>query len=532
MNRIERLFAAWCVGVLFVTTLAGCGSETAAPEVQAKKQPDEAADCRQARPVAAKVDPQAPWPMFGGTPSRNMVNLTDKNIPVTWSAEEGKLKNIKWIAELGNHCYAGPVVADGKVFVGTNNSVPNKKDKDHKAVLMAFSEQDGKFLWKLEHQSPDDGLFDEGRPSGLCSTPVVEGKRLYYVTPGCEVICASTDGKIDWTLNMYKDLKVVPFHLSNCSPLIVGDLVMLITGNGTDSEGKVTSPKAPSFLAINKKTGKVAWQSSLPGERIIEGQWSNPTLAVVNGKQQVIFAGGDCVLYSLEPQTGEVIWKCDCNPTRKNKGAREIDNYIISTPVVAAGKLYVGLGVYPTNAMTPRSSYFLCLDVAKKGDVSPKTLDAKAAANKDSALVWAVGGLIDPPPPRGRQANFSNTIATAAVYDGLVYITEETGILHCFDANTGKRYWEHDFKDATWASPYYVDGNIYIGTNGGDVVIFQHGKECKYYVDGQPVAASKENYKKLPSATLEDHDTGTAVVANGVLYFVTKSKLTAISNGK
>ena len=43
------------------------------------------------------------WPMLGGTPSRNMVNLVDKNTPITWSVEEGKQKNIKWQVQLGDH---------------------------------------------------------------------------------------------------------------------------------------------------------------------------------------------------------------------------------------------------------------------------------------------------------------------------------------------------------------------------------------------------------------------------------------------
>jgi outer membrane protein assembly factor BamB len=521
MNRKQRLFAAGFFALFVAATIAGCfsGSSEPAPE----KKPENV--------VAGKIEPNAPWPMFGGTPSRNMANTIDKNIPTTWSVEEKT--NIKWVAEVGSHSYGGPVVADGKVFVGTNNAKTKKEDKTWKAVLMAFDEANGKLLWKIAHEIPDH-VFDDARDSGLCSTPAVEGKRLYYVTPGSEVVCAGTDGKVVWSLDMHKELKVEPHHLSNCSPLIVGDLVMVITGNGTDAAGKVTAPDAPSFLAVNKKTGTVAWKSNLPGNRIIEGQWSNPTLAVVNGKQQVLFAGGDCFIYSLEPETGKLIWKCNCNPIREKPGARVLDPYIISTPVVVGDRVYVGLGVYPTNGAAPRASYFLCLDISKTGDVSPKSLNTKDAANKDSALVWAVGGLIDPPPPQGRQAELGNCFATAAVHDGLVYVVEEVGYLHCFDAKTGKRYWEHDFKDSVWSSPYYVDGKIYVGTQGGNVVAFEHGKECKYYVDGKPLAASRENYKKLSNADLNvaDHDVSTAVVANGVLYFATKTKLIAIANGK
>src|SRR6185437_12848151 len=105
--------------------------------------------------------------------------------------------------------------------------------------------------------------------------------------------------------------------------------------NGVDEEGKVTSPKAPSFIALHKDTGKLAWQSALPGDRIVEGQWSNPSVAVVNGKTQVIFPGGDTFLYGLDPADGKMIWKCDCNPQRKKKvEGGEINPYIISTPVI------------------------------------------------------------------------------------------------------------------------------------------------------------------------------------------------------
>src|SRR3712207_3683451 len=61
------------------------------------------------------------WPMFGGTPRRNLVNLAEKNIPDDWSFKEGKEKNFKWAAQLGTLAYGGPVVSGGKIFVGTNN---------------------------------------------------------------------------------------------------------------------------------------------------------------------------------------------------------------------------------------------------------------------------------------------------------------------------------------------------------------------------------------------------------------------------
>ena len=55
------------------------------------------------------------------------------------------------------------------------------------------------------------------------------------------------------------------------------------------------------------------------------------------------------------------------------------------------------------------------------------------------------------------------TISTPCVHDGLVYIPELAGYMHCLDAKSGQRYWEHDFKATVWGSAYYVDGKVYVG---------------------------------------------------------------------
>src|SRR5262249_13206059 len=159
---------------------------------------------------------------------------------------------------------------------------------------------------------------------------------------------------------------------------------------------------------------------------IIEGQWANPAYADVNGKPQVIFPGGDGYLYGLEPKSGDMIWKFRCSP-KPGKNDRGIRPYFVATPVVHGNKVYVGVGAYPEHPSPPRSGHFWCVDATKKGDVSPKDekFDPKAAVNKDSALVWYYGGLIQPKPAKGPPERFGPTISTAAVHDGLVYAADE-----------------------------------------------------------------------------------------------------------
>jgi outer membrane protein assembly factor BamB len=465
------------------------------------------------------------WPMLGGNPTRNAVNTADKNPPTDWKVarELKNAKNLKWVAQVGTRAYGGPVIAGGKVFVGTNNGKPRDPAvKGPKGIVMCFRESDGQFLWQAVHDMPPKNIVASALNFGLCSTPAVEGDRLYYVTPACEVICASTEnGKALWRLDMMKELKVFPCFLANCSPLIVGDLVFVVTGNGVvaEAERELPSPKAPSFLAINKKDGKVVWQDNSPGEKIIEGQYGSPSAAEVDGKTQVVFPGGDGWLYAFEATKGKPLWKFDCNPKKaeKERDGKVFRNYLVATPVIADKKVYIGVGVVPDSQIGTGIGHLWCVDMTKSGDVSPvnDNFDPKAPVNKNSALVWHFGGKVEPPPEgTGRKVRFGLTINNCVIYGGLVYAVEEAGFFYCLDAATGNLLWEHDFKTDVWGSPCCVGGKVYIGTNDGDVHIFAHGKEKKII-----------NQVEIGEAVQT-----TPVVVNGVLYIQTDMKLYAIAS--
>jgi outer membrane protein assembly factor BamB len=337
------------------------------------------------------------------------------------------------------------------------------------------------------------------------------------------MICASTAGKVLWRYDMMEKLKVHPCFVSNCSPVIGGDLVFVITGNGRDSQGELPSPKAPSFVAFNKKTGAVAWKDNKHGTDILEGQWSNPAYGVIKGKPQVVFPGGDGWLYSFEPKTGKLLWKFDCNPKDAEWGRfRTTRNYIVATPVIYDNKVYLATGLYPDHPKGNGPGHLWCVDMTKTGDVSRDlVVDARAKPvttkpNPNSAMVWHVGGAIVPKPQDGREVYMGRTISTCAVHDNLVYIAEYEGYMHCLDARTGKKYWEHDFKSGIWGSPYWVDGKVYIGNEDSDIVIFAHGKTRK--VVGQ--------------IEMGESVLSTPVSANGVLYVLAKSNLYAIPGKK
>ncbi|MSR30193.1 MAG: hypothetical protein EXR99_01685 [Gemmataceae bacterium] len=465
------------------------------------------------------------WPMFGGSVSRNQANEREKNIPGSWNVKKGAKKNVRWEADLGTVAYGGPIISQGKIYVGTNNERPrDAKVTGDRGIIMCFRESDGSFLWQLSHDKLPEPDLNDWPKQGIGSTPAAEDNKIFYVSNKAELVCAKTDGTapvIQWQLDMVKELGVYPCFLAIGSPLVSGDKVFVVTGNGVDPNKHVApAPDAPSFIAVDKKTGKVAWKSNLPGKNIMEGQWSNPVAVSKGGKTQVVFPGGDGWLYGFEQDSGKLQWKFDCNPknTEFKPGGRGTRSYIMATPVAFEGKIYSGTGNNPDDG--PGEGHFWCLDPFKTPDnpqldLSPKdnNFDPKAAVNKGSGLVWHYGGKILPKPEKGREISFGRTLSTPAIHDGLIYLAELDGYFHCLDAQTGEKQWDHDLRDGTWASPYYVDGKVFIGTDSGDIYIFKHGRK-----KAEPDKVEMEQPIKGP-----------LVAANGALYINTGTALIAIA---
>lgn len=468
------------------------------------------------------------WPMFGGTLSRNMVNEVETNLPLEVDVENNK--NVKWFVELGSQSYGNPVIVGGKIFVGTNNNSPrNEKYKGDKGVIMCFRESDGKFLWQAVHDKLESGRVNDWPEQGICSSPFVEGNRLYYVSNRCEIICADVEGMLDgrqgiddpktndptdadiiWKFDMMKELGVFPHNLAVCSPLVVGDFVFVLTGNGHDeSHENIPAPRAPSFVCVNKHTGKVVWTSSAPGTGILHGQWSNPCYAEIQGVPMVIFAGGDGWVRAFDPPTGKELWKFDCNPKAAiyKLGGKGTRNYIIATPVVYHNRVYINTGQDPEHG--DGVGHLWCIDASKRGDLSPKddNFDPKASVNKDSGLIWHLGGIDG----KGNLL-WHRSMSTCAIKDDLVYISNLPGFIACIDAKTGQKYWEYDTLSNIWGSCYVADGKIYVGTEEGDLHVFKTGKEMQH----------------LGKYDMKNSVFSTAVAANGTLYVMTKSRLYAL----
>ena len=682
--------------------------------------------------------PTSRWNQWGGSSLRNNTPV-GRNIPHEWNVggidpntgrwQRETAKNIKWVARLGSETYGNPVIVGGRVFIGTNNSraylkrYPGQIDL---GCLLALRESDGGFLWQHSSEKLATGNDHDWALQGICSTPLVEGDRLWFVTSRGEVRCLDTEGfydgqddgpvkdewgrlfdekidvaagldannasdalkalcgdagvelsgfysvrrvvkskewlvttrtndvekkiqvtldggtirlrpvddgagrarereaflnaglddgrisatlrvlcgrrgfslpdgaplsvdapgrqwsgsaKIDgqdrkfrfelaggrlsgfklitpddkheadtvWVLDMMGALGVRQHNMAACSVTGRGDVLFVCTGNGVDeSHEKIPAPDAPSFLALDKKTGKVLWADASPGKNILHGDWGSPAVAVLGGVPQAIFPGADGWLYSFHADKTaggkpELLWRFDCNPKTSQwvadgSGDRSI---IIATPVVHDGLVYIAVGEDPE--LDTRDGRVWCIDPTRRGDVSSQLAfaarDAKtplpmrrvravipekgevALANPNSAVVWHYEKAdrdLDGDGQIEYRETMYRSIGTATVKAGLLLIADLTGLVHCVDAKTGRVHWTHDLSDPVWGSPLIVDGKVYIGDTTGKVTVFRLSPE-------EELLATNE----MPGPVRS-----TPIVVNNVLYIATRMRLFAIEKDK
>lgn len=481
------------------------------------------------------------WPMWGGTPDRNMVGEAE-NIPVeihagsidpeTEKIDLSEAKNVRWAVKLGSQTYGNTVVADGRVYVGTNNESPRDPDqKGDRGVMMVFDEKTGKFLWQLIVPKLGAGKVSDWEYIGICSSPAVIGDKVWLISNRGEILCLdanglangndgpfkdeamymSTDGKtpvevkdqhadIIWKFDMREELGVFPHNVSSCSPLVVNNILYTATSNGLDwSHTNIPAPLAPSLAAVDAETGELVGEEvSGVSRNNLHASWSSASYGKLGGENRLVWGGGDGILYAFEPKPVanpdegfaelKEIWQIDANPPEYRKKDGESIKYatyagpseIIATAVIHDGHVYNVIGQDPEH-----------------GD----GVGMLSCTNAKGEHVWT-------------SKDVGRSISTPSIHDGLLYIAEYNGNLNCFDAKTGEHYWKHETFSRIWGSTLVADGKIFLPTEDGELHIFATGKEKK----------------KLGSMVFDAPIYSSPIVANNTLYVATMTHLYAIAS--
>lgn len=470
-------------------------------------------------------------PQWGERYTRNMVS-PERGLPDSFDPKTGA--NVRWTARLGSDTHSTPVIADGRIYLGTNNRVPrDPRHEGDRGVMLCLDERTGALLWQLVVPKITTSKFWDWPFMGICSPATVVDGLVYVVTNRGEVACldprgmadgnqgpfvdearhqtpdgqeavpvAATDADILWLFDMVGSLKVRQHDSAHASILALGDFLYVNTSNGVgDTHREIESPDAPSLIVLERATGRlVAVDDEGIGPRIFHCTWSSPSLLRMNGRETVVFGGGDGVVYGFEPLTaappGEVrklrkLWQYDGDPDgpksqvhRFTTNRRESPSNIKGLPVIHGGRVHVALG---GDLWWGKNQAWLKVFEPPAPGLAPRE-------------VWSYPLV-------------QHVMSSPVIHDGLVFIADTGRRLHCVDAATGAGIWTHDVKGESWATPLVADGKVYFATRRGEFLTF---------------AASREK-RLLAEVNLGAGVSATPVAANGTLYVATMTHLYAIA---
>jgi len=438
----------------------------------------------------------------------------------------GTGRNVRWAVRIGAPTYAAPVVAQGKVLVGTLNDAEwDKRRSGSRSVLLCFDEKTGEFLWQLP--LPKDyrisSMFD-AFCVGISSTPTVVGNRVFLTTGRGEVLCldinglangntgpytdeallytfgatergkvvkqgnnnvlplAKTDADIIWRYDMFGELKAKPHDTNNCDIIYYDGLLVVNTGNAPDhTHVHVPNPEAPSLIIMDAERGiPLARDHFGIGSNISHGQWCSPAFGKVDGKAMIFYGGGNGVLYAVEAPSREsllkqyeangrrlvslkTVWQFQGDPRAHQSGGR--------VPPFVMGVGSASYTSLPPPALDDKGRIFMLFGHDAWNGAKPLRSWLACIDAKTGKLIWGTGNI-----DRG-------AVAPIAMENGRVYIGDRRGIFYCFDAATGKEHWKLQLRGDIWARPLIADGKIYIGTSNRRFYVLKAGLQPQILAD-------------------------------------------------
>ncbi len=348
------------------------------------------------------------WPQWGG-PQRDLI-WREKGIVKTFPTTE--LLPRVWSAPLGEG-YAGPAVANGKVFV-MDRSADQKGER-----VICLDAETGQQIWKHEYPAK----YTISYPLGPRCTPTIDDDRVYVVGAVGHLFCLkATTGEVIWQKSFVDDYGTrLPSWGMVAAPLIHGNQVINLVG-GENS----------LVVSFDKLTGKELWRS-LDDREI---GYAPPVLMEFSGKQQLIVWHPEAVS-SLDPTNGKPIWEV---PYRVRSGLT------VMTPRQSGQRLFVA-SFYNGPRM---------LEVANDG------LSAR--------IVWS--GKSD----SEQRTDGVHPIIMTPMFDGShIYGIDSYGHLRCLDASNGQRLWESlkPTGQARWWNCFLVphEDRYFLHNEQGDLII-------------------------------------------------------------
>jgi outer membrane protein assembly factor BamB len=386
----------------------------------------------------------ANWPQWRGPAGLGV--STESDLPTTWSMRE----NVAWSAALRGLGSSSPIVWQDQIFVTSQSGrlplsggshpmlarddaalvsrekpIGGRRDESSGGepiflVVESFNRADGRRLWeyRLEARGPFPNLHEKHNLA--TPTPVTNGEHVFAWFGTGQILALDMRGSLVWSKHLGEEYS--PFDINwghGSSPVLYRDLLILLC----DHES------ASYLVALDARTGKQRWKADRGKGR---ASYSTP-LVVPGPKGDELLVNSSERIDGYDPASGELLWHADA--PRQSP---------IPSAVFHDGLIYMTRGY--------RNSPYLAIRPGGRGDVTA------------SHVLWrAPGG--------------GSYAASLVSYEGLLYLTNDVGVLTCADAKTGERIWQMRLDGVFFASPVAGDGKIYFVSQTGETVVVKAGRE-------------------------------------------------------
>jgi outer membrane protein assembly factor BamB len=349
------------------------------------------------------------WNQFRGPTAQG--HAAGGKLPTEWGPD----KNVAWKKKVAGKGWSSPVVAAGRVYLTT------AVEGDPLSLrALCLDAKTGGTVWDREvfKVPPKDAPKIHSKNSNASPTPVVDGGMLYVHFGHFGTACLkAADGSRVWG---NQSLAYKPVH-GNGGSLVLAGGKLFFSIDGTDKQ---------AVVALDAKTGKVAWNVPRNANPKKAFSFSTPLLISVGGKDQLVSVGSDVVM-ALDPANGKEIWRMTFSGYS-----------IVPRPVFAHG-----------------------LVIFSSGYDSPVVYAVKPTGTGDvtaTHVAWSLKKV----GPRN---------ASPLVVGDDVYLVSDDGLVTCVDALTGALKWDERIGGAYSASPVYANGLVYLLSEDGTGTVFKPG---------------------------------------------------------
>ena len=377
------------------------------------------------------------WPQFRGPGAAGV--STNAALPDQWSTTE----NVAWKTDVAGRAWSSPIVWGNRIFLTTvvnlGESEPPKKGlyfggnrpepskSEHLWKVLCLDLETGKMQWeKIVHRGAPTTAIHLKSSYGA-ETPVTDGERIYAYFGNVGVFALTLDGKEAWSQRFEPRAMRYGWGTAS-SPVLHGGRLFIVNDNDDHAE----------MLALDAKTGRPLWRV----DRDEKSNWVTPFIWENGRRTELVTAGTRAVRsYDLD---GKLLWSL-----------RGMSSIAIPTPFAGAGLLFVSSG-YVGDKLRP-------LYAVRPGATGDITLKPDETSNEFIAWSNPTAGPYNPSP---------------LYYDGRVYVLQDRGLVSCFDAKTGKVFYERERLPnglAFTTSPWAAGGKIFCLNEDGVCFVLRAG---------------------------------------------------------